>query len=246
MTKAPKIPNAGKGSARNEKCPCGSGKKFKLCHGAVTVDSTAPAAELSLAPPTELVRLDLACGLSPKEGFEGVDVAGDKAKHKVDLCKFPWPWADDSVDEIHCSHFIEHIPAREVEERDLVPFVDSKYEERFLGQDMLLAFFDECWRILKHDSWMQLVCPAARSERAFWDPTHRRFIDQMTFLYLARQWREDNKLTHYKVRCNFGVDVGYTAPEIELLRAKEVHAERFRTSWNVICDWVAKLKAVKQ
>jgi preprotein translocase subunit SecA len=33
-TSAPKQVVAGKKVGRNEKCPCGSGKKYKHCHGA--------------------------------------------------------------------------------------------------------------------------------------------------------------------------------------------------------------------
>ena len=77
-------------------------------------------AKLVEAASPSLIKLDLGCGLNPREGFEGVDLYGDKAKHKVDLFKFPWPFVDNSVDEIACSHLLEHIPAREVEERDLV------------------------------------------------------------------------------------------------------------------------------
>jgi hypothetical protein len=219
---------------------------------------------LSLASSAGGLKLDLGCGQNPKEGFEGVDLYGEKAKHKVDLFKFPWPFADNSVEEIHASHLLEHVPAREVEERDLVkqpvekmtmpPPGEShgdlavRYAEAirdrasFLGQDMLFAFMDECWRVLKPDCWMQVVVPSGRSNRAFWDPTHRRFFMQETFLYFARDWRKMNGLDHYRVNCNFGVDVGQTIPQEEGLRSSDVQAERFRTLWNVTVDWHAKLK----
>ena len=71
-----------------------------------------------LAASSRELKLDLGCGQNVREGFEGVDLYGDKAKHKVDLFKFPWPFKDGSVDEINCSHFMEHIPAREIEEKE--------------------------------------------------------------------------------------------------------------------------------
>ena len=83
------------------------------------IAATAAPKLVEAASPS-LIKLDLGCGLNPREGFEGVDLYGEKAKHKVDLFKFPWPFKDASVDEIHASHFLEPIPAREVEERDLV------------------------------------------------------------------------------------------------------------------------------
>lgn len=200
------------------------------------------------AAPRSSIKLDLGCGQAPKEGFEGVDVRGGKAKHVVDLFKFPWPFKDDSVDEIHASHLLEHVPAREVEKRDVSGYdihgheQKMGFDETYLGADMLFAFMDECYRILKVDSWMHVVVPSGRSNRAFWDPTHRRFFMQETFLYFASDWRKMNGLDHYRVKCNFGVDVGHSMPQEESLRSAEAQANRFHTLWNVTADWVAKLK----
>lgn len=207
----------------------------------------APQPELALAPPPTVLKLDLGCGQNPKEGHEGVDIRGDKAKHVVDLFTFPWPFADESVDEIHCSHFMEHVPAREVEERDLVlprgqPLEEDRIRAQFVGQDMLLAFVDECWRILKPSAWMHVVVPSSRSNRAFQDPTHRRFFMQETFLYFARDWRKMNALDHYRIRANFGVDVGYTMPNEEGVKNPEAQRTRFMHYWNVTVDWVAKMQ----
>lgn len=240
---APKIPGKDKGRARNIPCPCRSGKKFKLCHGASAPshfgDGVLP---LVVAPSSTLLKLDLGCGNTPREGFEGVDVAGDKAKHRVDLFKFPWPFEDNSVEEINLSHFMEHIPAREVEERDIV---DNFKSELFLGQDMMFAFFDEMWRILRHEGWVHVVVPCARNNRAFQDPTHRRFIVEDTFAYFWKDWRTAN-VPQYNVRCNFVSDVTQTIPSEIGARAPEVQGEMIRQRWNVAIDIVAKMKAIKQ
>ena len=56
------------------------------------------------------VKLDLGCGKHKKEGFIGVDQAKVEGVDVVhDLKKTPWPWKANSVDEIHCSHFLEHL-----------------------------------------------------------------------------------------------------------------------------------------
>ena len=183
-------------------------------------------------------KLDLGCGLNPKEGFEGVDVRGGKANHVEDLFTFPWSFADNSIDEIHASHLLEHVPAREVEERDL----RSSAGKHYLGADMLFAFMDECYRILKPDAWMQVIVPSGRSNRAFWDPTHRRFFMQETFLYFAADWRKMNGLQHYRIGCNFGVECTHSLPQEESLRSAESQAMRFHNYWNVTVDWMAKLK----
>ena len=209
----------------------------------------AQLAALKNAPPIlveaasrEGRKLDLGCGLAPIDGHEGVDLFGDKAKHRVDLFKFPWPFEDNSVEAINASHLLEHVPAREIEARDIVEGTSPEVAARFVGVDMLFAFMDECYRILKTDCWMQAIVPSGRSNRAFWDPTHRRFFMQETFLYFSADWRKVNNLQHYNVRCNFGVEVIHSMPNEEGLRSAEVQAERFRTLWNVTVDWLAKLK----
>lgn len=67
---------------------------------------------------SNLIKLDLACGQTPKEGYEGVDMYAPNAKYKINLNEFPWPWADSSVDAIYCAHFIEHIPAEDLNGKD--------------------------------------------------------------------------------------------------------------------------------
>lgn len=177
---------------------------------------------------TMLLKLDLACGQTPKEGFEGVDAYAPNVKYKIDLLQFPWPWQDSSIDEIHCSHFIEHIPM----------------EER-AGKDLLFCFFDECYRILKPNGIMTVICPNARSNRAFMDPTHRRFIVAETFFYFSENWRQKNKLDHYDVNCNFQAQViPMIAPEIQEENKETLHRLMF-LYWNTVLDWQATLKAIK-
>jgi len=200
----------------------------------------SPAAPLVLASSSLELKLDLGCGQNVREGFEGVDLHAPNAKHRVDLLKFPWPWADASVDEIHCSHFIEHIPLRDVEERDLLA-----PHHPYLGKDLLFAFFDEAYRVLRPDSHMTVICPSVRSERAFQDPTHRRFIAQATFFYLAVPERKAMGLSHYRADCDFEGNVSFTHDAELTIRAAEYQQRVFKEAWNAIQDYVVKLKAIK-
>ncbi len=197
-----------------------------------------------LDTPTRAVRIDLACGQTPREGFEGLDLLAPAAR-KVDLLKFPWPLGDNSVDELHCSHFVEHIPCREIEARDLVD-PNPQALERWLGVDLFFAFFDEAWRVLKHEGRFRVICPALQSVRAFQDPTHRRFIPRETFAYLWEDWRKVNKLDHYRVRCNFAGQVNHTIPAELSLLDPEAQVQRFATFWNQIADWIVDLVAIKE
>ena len=138
--------------------------------------------------PVGPVKLDFGSGNNCKDGFEGVDLYADAAKHKVDLFKFPLPWETGSVDEINCSHFIEHLP-----------------------KDIRWQFFEECYRILKDEGIMQIIVPNWKSERAYGDNSHIwPPITTMTFYYLNKGWREQNKLTYgaYDIKCDFDFAVG--------------------------------------
>ncbi len=206
-----------------------------------TADTAAPP--LVMAPSAQLVRLDLGGGESPPPGFEVVDLEAPNPARKIDLFQFPWPIADNSVDELHCSHLIEHIPNRNIEQTDLVGL---EYYGEFVGKDMLIAFFDECYRILKPDCWMTVVWPALQSVRAFQDPTHRRYIPLETMGYLSREWRELNKISHYlKAKCHFVGDLSFMAVDTIGLLHAEAQARWTKNYWNGVSDYSAKLKAVK-
>jgi len=179
--------------------------------------------DVAVAP--TLLRLDLGCGETPADGYEGVDKFAANAKHKVDLFQFPWPWADGSVEALHSSHFLEHIPADYLED----------------GRDRLCAFMDEAWRVLKKGGEFKIIVPNARSNRGFQDPTHRRFFVAESFYYFNKQWRDLNKLGHYLCQCDFGIEVNHTMPvELGALHP-EAQARRFQENWNTVYDWVARL-----
>lgn len=185
----------------------------------------------SLASPPVTRKLDLACGQSPREGFEGVDIFVG-AQHVVDLQRYPWPFADESVLELNCSHYIEHIPMEVVMQGDPV----------LGGKDALCAFFDECYRILAPDGWLHLDWPAHTSNRAFQDPTHRRFIPPETLGYMNQAWRMANRLDHYNVHCNFISSCNPVVDSSLMLRSEVVVAQHLRNYWNAALDQKAKLQ----
>src|SRR5271169_5409273 len=85
----------------------------------------------------KVLKLDLGCGDNKKEGFLGVDKFKTSSTDIVqDLFMFPWQWKDESVDELHCANFVEHIP------KELRP-----------------RFFEEAWRVLKVDAKFTVICP---------------------------------------------------------------------------------------
>lgn len=180
-------------------------------------------------PATRTLKLDLGGGQNPTEGYQSVDI-WEGADHVVDLFQFPWPFKDRSVHEIVSNHLVEHIPHRVPGET----------------RDGFLMFFDECWRILRKGGRVRLTCPYVKNERAFWDPTHTRFIHEMNFWYLNRDWREMQKLDHYPVACHFEVVTVVTdvAQHVQQ-RHHQAQAEMVRDHWNSVGDLYVELKALK-
>lgn len=129
------------------------------------------------------VKLDIACGKNKKNGFTGVDI-WEGADIVANLEKFPWPFEDNSVDEIFCSHYIEHTP-------DLV------------------SFANELYRILKIDGKAEIIAPYYSSIRAWQDPTHLRAISENTYLYFSKDWRVINRLDHYPIVADFDFESSY-------------------------------------
>lgn len=183
---------------------------------------------VAVAEPRADLKLDLACGQVCEPGFVGVDLHAPGAQ-RVDLTAFPWPWRDRSVVEIRCSHFVEHLPMIEVEHNGR-------------RKDLLFALFDEMWRVAAPGCRASIIVPHCQSRRAFWDPTHRRFLAPETFLYFNAAWRKLQKLDHYPVECDW--IVANAAPShdaVEGLRAPEVLGRRLHECWNVAQDIFAVL-----
>jgi SAM-dependent methyltransferase len=54
------------------------------------------------------MKLNLGCGDKKKDGYVNVDVVGSPDV-AWDLACFPWPFEDNSADEVYSEHFLEHV-----------------------------------------------------------------------------------------------------------------------------------------
>ncbi len=198
---------------------------------------------LEIAPPVKPpFNLDLGCGQACREGFEGVDIVpGPGVRHVVNLWKFPWPFQTDSVDEIFCSHHVEHIPMCYVTKDNEYLHVPKTHEDI----DLFFAFFNEMYRVLKPEGKATIICPSATSDRGFQDPTHRRFIVSSTWLYLSEDWRKSNKLDHYGITCAFAQELQATYSLLADGRTDEVKQRMGETQRNVLLDWILHLVCKK-
>lgn len=147
------------------------------------------------------------CGPNPRDGFDGVDqyAFGGKVKHVMDVRKTPWPWKDNSVDEIHCSHFLEHLTAME-----------------------RCAFVNESARVLIPGGKVTLIVPHWCSNRAYGDPTHQwPAVSEMWLYYLNREWRmanaphTDASINKWGFSCNWEFTATYSMSQPVAARNQE-------------------------
>lgn len=75
---------------------------------AATAMRSEPAVQEVVVGNVREVKFDVACCQSCRAGIEGAEMLAD-AQHRVNLRKFAWPWANNPVHELHCSHAVEHI-----------------------------------------------------------------------------------------------------------------------------------------
>lgn len=102
------------------------------------------------------IKLNLGCGAKRLDGWVNVDKYPAMNPDMIhDLESLPWPWPDDSVDEVVMSHVLEH-----------------------LGQEtrVFLGIMQEIYRICRHDAVIHVVVPHPRHDDFINDPTHVRPI----------------------------------------------------------------------
>lgn len=100
------------------------------------------------------MRLNLGCGNRKRQGWHNVDNSPDCSPDElVDLERVPWPWPDNSVDEIFLSHVLEH-----------------------LGQaaDVYFGIIKEIYRVCRDGATITVIAPHPRHDFFLFDPTHVR------------------------------------------------------------------------
>ncbi len=169
---------------------------------------------------SEYHALDLGSGKKPADGYHGLDTFDASPNvSKVNLVSGePWPFADESIDLLHSSHFIEHIPASDVETFEFVTMdlahsaTPSPFVRSTGPMDALAWFMNECWRVAKKGCVFTLIWPSLTiletgqiNPRAFQDPTHRRFIPHEQLQYFSAYGRTTLGVEHYGATCDWHV-----------------------------------------
>lgn len=154
------------------------------------------------------MKLNMGCGHNRKEGFFNVDLSPECNPDMVcDLEKFPWPWENDSVNEVVFNHCLEHLGG------------DPK---------VFLGIMKELYRVCQAGAVVWINVPHPRHDNFINDPTHVRVITP-TLLTLFDKERNDewkkrraanSPLAHY-----LGVDFTLAAYNVVLA---EPYAQQHR------------------
>ena len=102
------------------------------------------------------MRLNLGCGATKFPGWVNADkVPACNPDQVVDLEKFPWPWPENSVEEVMMSHVLEHLGAT---------------------PDVYLGIIKELYRVCRDRAAVTIIVPHPRHDHYLTDPTHVRPI----------------------------------------------------------------------
>ena len=143
------------------------------------------------------LKIDIGCGKNKKEGFLGVDMMQLPGVDIIHDLRTKWPWPDNSVEEAHASHFIEHLTN-----------LNDKWER--------IHFFNELWRVMKPGAKATIILPHWCSNRYYGDPTHKEPFSEMGFYYLNKDWRLgqtpqlDSSVWADGYKCDFDFTCVYT------------------------------------
>lgn len=110
------------------------------------------------------VKLHLGCGAKRLPGFVNVDKHGEPDQ-RVDLERFPWPWADSCADEVVLVHVLEHLGG------------DPRTFEGIIR---------ELYRVCAAGAQVRIVVPHPRHDNFLGDPTHVRPITAQVMSLLDR------------------------------------------------------------
>lgn len=108
------------------------------------------------------MRISLGAGTEIEKGWTHVDLLdlpGIDVVHN--LMQFPYPFKDESADEIKAKDLIEHLDH----------YVHSEGNR---GRPTIITFIEECYRILKPGGTLWIQTPRFDAEFLWIDPTHVR------------------------------------------------------------------------
>lgn len=113
------------------------------------------------------MKLNLGCGQNRMAGYVNTDRQPAAEPDVVmDLEEFPWPFDDDSVEEVVADHVLEHTG------RD---------------PDVFIGIMQELYRVCRGGATIRIAVPHPRHDNFLDDPTHVRAVTPMTLQLFSRR-----------------------------------------------------------
>jgi hypothetical protein len=142
----------------------------------------------------------------------------------MDVLEYLKSLEKESVEEVNMDHFLEHLAG----------------EER-------ISLMNEVYRILIPKGIVHISCPIWSHERAYGDPTHKwPPISTWTFIYLNKEWRDQNA-PHCGYTRNFNWAVAGTHdPNDQWLMGRNLETKTVLMSRNInsTTDIIATLNKI--
>lgn len=133
--------------------------------GLPPIESRPPAPTMVDPKPEQALQINLGAGADPTDGYVNVDMLdlpGIDVIHN--LMEFPYPFEDNTAIDIRAVDVVEHLANYTADNRPSV-----------------IAFVEECHRILKPGGKLYIQTPGYKAEFAWQDPTHVRPFHPNTF-----------------------------------------------------------------
>jgi hypothetical protein len=112
------------------------------------------------------MRLNLGCGGRKFPDWINVDKYPTCGPDQVvDLERFPWPWPDNSVDEVRMYHVLEHLGAETA---------------------VYLGIIKELYRVCRDNANIHIIVPHPRHDDFLGDPTHVRPVTRESMTLLSQ------------------------------------------------------------
>lgn len=143
--------------------------------------------DIVMKPEEGKLKINLGSGADPFPGWVNVDMMDLPEVDVVhNLIKFPYPFEDNSADEMRAVDVIEHLP----------PYIGDEHG--------VIKFLEECHRILKPGAELFIQTPGWRADFLWIDPTHVRGFDVQSMDFFDPE-KHYGKTTGFYSQCKFTV-----------------------------------------